>query len=65
MSGSWGVGPTDSHTAPDLSPNPGGVQLSSQASGEHQQHWRKWLGRTDHQLEPWHPLDGTRLQLSE
>lgn len=52
----------DLGTADDFT---GGVQLSSQASGEHQQHWREWLGRTDHQLEPWHPLDGARLQLSE
>uniref|UniRef100_A0A8C6CGV7 C2 domain-containing protein n=1 Tax=Monodon monoceros TaxID=40151 RepID=A0A8C6CGV7_MONMO len=44
----------DLGTADDFT---GGVQLSSQASGEHQQHWRKWLGRTDHQLELWHPLD--------
>ncbi|XP_060158838.1 double C2-like domain-containing protein gamma [Globicephala melas] len=47
----------DLGTADDFT---GGVQLSSQASGEHQQHWREGLGRTDHQLEPWHPLDGAR-----
>ena len=59
--GGWG----DSHMAPDLSPNPGGVQLSSRAGGECQQHWRECLGRSDHRLELWHPLDGTPLQLSD
>ncbi|XP_059961110.1 double C2-like domain-containing protein gamma, partial [Mesoplodon densirostris] len=52
----------DVGTADDFT---GRVQLSSQASGERQQHWREWLGRSDHQLEPWHPLDGVPLQLSD
>uniref|UniRef100_A0A8D1AKB7 Double C2-like domain-containing protein n=1 Tax=Sus scrofa TaxID=9823 RepID=A0A8D1AKB7_PIG len=43
----------------------GGVQLSSQASGERQQHWRECLGRSDCRLELWHPLDGAPLQLSD
>lgn len=54
-----------SHMAPDLSPNPGGVQLSSQASGERQQHWRECLGRSDCRMELCHPLDGAPLQLSD
>nr|XP_031546828.1 nucleoside diphosphate-linked moiety X motif 8 isoform X3 [Vicugna pacos] len=58
-------GPMGSHMAPDLSPNPGGVQLSSQASGERQQHWHECLGHSDHRLELWHPLDGAPLQLSD
>ncbi|KAF4009983.1 hypothetical protein G4228_001188 [Cervus hanglu yarkandensis] len=43
----------------------GGVQLSSRAGGERQQHWRECLGRSDRRLELWHPLDGTPLQLSD
>uniref|UniRef100_A0A8C3W4K2 C2 domain-containing protein n=1 Tax=Catagonus wagneri TaxID=51154 RepID=A0A8C3W4K2_9CETA len=43
----------------------GGVQLSSLASGERQQHWRECLGRSDCRLELWHPLDGAPLQLSD
>ncbi|XP_057584746.1 double C2-like domain-containing protein gamma isoform X2 [Hippopotamus amphibius kiboko] len=43
----------------------GGVQLSSQASGEQQQHWRECLGRSDCRLELWHPLDGAPLQLRD
>ncbi|XP_063083699.1 double C2-like domain-containing protein gamma isoform X3 [Cavia porcellus] len=43
----------------------GGVQLSSQASGERLRHWRECLGRSDHRLELWHPLDGVAPQLSE
>lgn len=64
MRGSW-VGGRDSHMAPDLSPNPGGVQLSSRAGGERQQHWRECLGHSDRRLELWHPLDGAPLQLSD
>ncbi|XP_036115700.1 double C2-like domain-containing protein gamma [Molossus molossus] len=41
----------------------GGVQLSAWASGERQRHWRECLGRSDHRLELWHPLDGAPLQL--
>ncbi|KAM4847031.1 double C2-like domain-containing protein gamma isoform 2-T2 [Thomomys bottae] len=37
----------------------GGVQLSSQASGERLHHWRECLGRSDCRLELWHPLDNT------
>ncbi|XP_069865911.1 double C2-like domain-containing protein gamma [Dipodomys merriami] len=37
----------------------GGVQLSSQASGERLRHWHECLGRCDHRLELWHPLDDT------
>nr|XP_045373872.1 double C2-like domain-containing protein gamma isoform X2 [Camelus bactrianus] len=58
-------GPMGSHMAPDLSPNPGGVQLSSQASGECQQHWHECLGHSNHRLELWHPLDSAPLQLSD
>nr|XP_019810010.1 PREDICTED: double C2-like domain-containing protein gamma [Bos indicus] len=36
----------------------GGVQLSSRAGGERQQHWRECLGHSDRRLELWHPLDG-------
>ncbi|KAM7226177.1 hypothetical protein CapIbe_022322 [Capra ibex] len=43
----------------------GGVQLSSRASGERQQHWRECLGHSDRRLELWHPLDGAPLQLSD
>ncbi|CAK7308376.1 Double C2-like domain-containing protein gamma [Vulpes lagopus] len=43
----------------------GGVQLSSQAGGECQQHWCECLGRSDCRLELWHPLDGAPLQLSD
>ncbi|XDB66129.1 hypothetical protein AB1E18_019439 [Capra hircus] len=43
----------------------GGVQLSSQAGGERQQHWRECLGHSDRRLELWHPLDGAPLQLSD
>ncbi|XP_054553522.1 double C2-like domain-containing protein gamma [Talpa occidentalis] len=43
----------------------GGVQLSSQASGERQRHWRECLGRSDRRLELWHLLDGVPLQLSD
>ncbi|XP_053518902.1 double C2-like domain-containing protein gamma isoform X1 [Artibeus jamaicensis] len=43
----------------------GGVQLSGQASGECQRHWRECLGRSDRRLELWHPLDGAPLQLSD
>lgn len=44
----------------------GGVQLSGRASGERQRHWRECLGRSDHRLELWHPLDGSApLQLSD
>lgn len=43
----------------------GGVQLSSQAGGERQRHWCECLGRSDHRLELWHPLDGASLQLSD
>lgn len=60
-SGDGGI-PTWHLTCP---PNPGGVQLSSRAGGERQQHWRECLGRSDHRLELWHPLDGTPLQLSD
>ncbi|KAM9081250.1 LOW QUALITY PROTEIN: double C2-like domain-containing protein gamma [Megaptera novaeangliae] len=52
----------DLGTADDFT---GGVQLSSQARGERQQHWRECVGRSDHQLELWHPLDGVPLQLSD
>eukprot|EP00069_Balaena_mysticetus_P012871 bmy_07846T0 len=52
----------DPGTADDFT---GGVQLSSRARGERQQHWRECLGRSDHQLELWHPLDGMPLQLSD
>ncbi|XP_058518714.1 double C2-like domain-containing protein gamma isoform X1 [Ochotona princeps] len=41
----------------------GGVQLSSRAGGERLQHWHECLGRNDHRLELWHPLDGTPPQL--
>ncbi|XP_044799711.2 double C2-like domain-containing protein gamma isoform X3 [Bubalus bubalis] len=43
----------------------GGVQLSSWAGGERQQHWRECLGHSDRRLELWHPLDGAPLQLSD
>ncbi|XP_032345889.1 nucleoside diphosphate-linked moiety X motif 8 isoform X3 [Camelus ferus] len=43
----------------------GGVQLSSQASGECQQHWHECLGHSNHRLELWHPLDSAPLQLSD
>ncbi|XP_006893464.1 PREDICTED: double C2-like domain-containing protein gamma-like [Elephantulus edwardii] len=43
----------------------GGVQLSSQASGERLWHWQECLGRSDCRLELWHPLDGEPLQLSD
>lgn len=43
----------------------GGVQLSSRAGGERQQHWRECLGHSDRRLELWHPLDGAPLQLSD
>lgn len=65
MQGSWGGGPVGSHMAPDPSPNPGGVQLSSRASGEGQQHWSECLGHSDRRLELWHPLDGAPFQLSD
>lgn len=45
--------------------NPGGVQLSGRASGECQRHWRECLGRSDHRLELWHPLDRALPQLSD
>lgn len=44
-------------------PSTGGVQLSSRAGGERLQHWHECLGRSDHRLELWHPLDGTPPQL--
>lgn len=66
MQGSGVRGPMGSHVAPDpCPPNPGGVQLSSQAGGERQWHWCECLGRSDHRLELWHPLDGVSLQLSD
>ncbi|XP_046500281.1 double C2-like domain-containing protein gamma isoform X2 [Equus quagga] len=43
----------------------GGVQLSSRASGEGQQHWSECLGHSDRRLELWHPLDGAPFQLSD
>ncbi|XP_015358721.1 double C2-like domain-containing protein gamma [Marmota marmota marmota] len=43
----------------------GGVQLSSQASGEQLRHWCECLGHTDHRLELWHPLDGVPHQLGD
>ncbi|XP_010836128.1 PREDICTED: double C2-like domain-containing protein gamma [Bison bison bison] len=43
----------------------GGVQLSSRAGGERQQHWCECLGHSDRRLELWHPLDGAPLQLSD
>nr|XP_051686181.1 double C2-like domain-containing protein gamma [Oryctolagus cuniculus] len=43
----------------------GGVQLSSRASGERGWHWRECLGRSDHRLELWHPLDGAPPQLGD
>ncbi|KAB0390076.1 hypothetical protein E2I00_011599, partial [Balaenoptera physalus] len=52
----------DPGTADDFT---GRVQLNSRARGERQQHWRECLGRSDHQLELWHPLDGVPLQLSD
>ncbi|XP_010634095.1 double C2-like domain-containing protein gamma [Fukomys damarensis] len=41
----------------------GGVQMSSQASGERLHHWQECLGRSDCRLELWHPLDGVAPQL--
>ncbi|XP_047375123.1 double C2-like domain-containing protein gamma [Sciurus carolinensis] len=43
----------------------GGVQLSSQASGERLRHWRECLGHADHRLELWHLLDGVPPQLGD
>lgn len=41
------------------------VQLSGQASGERQRHWRECLDHSDQRLELWHVLDGAPLQLSD
>ncbi|XP_053418496.1 double C2-like domain-containing protein gamma isoform X2 [Nycticebus coucang] len=43
----------------------GGVQLSSCASGERLRHWNECLGHSNCQLQMWHPLDSTPLQLSD
>nr|XP_017529664.2 double C2-like domain-containing protein gamma isoform X1 [Manis javanica]XP_036858310.1 double C2-like domain-containing protein gamma isoform X1 [Manis javanica] len=61
----YDLGTADDFIAPDPFPNPGGVQLSSRASGERQRHWHECLRRSDCRLELWHPLDGVPLQLSD